>query len=180
MRSSHHGLTLLETLVALAAAAILCCLAFPALTAAAAKTRDASVRASLVESLQRATTYALVNGTRVVLCPSSDAVSCAAGIDWSHGWIAFADRDGDRERGDAEALVHAQAELDGVRLLGQASRARIVVQARGGTAGSNATFTICTRRDSAHATALVLANSGGWRFAKASEDAAGRCAYGGS
>lgn len=179
-RGSTSGFTLIECLIALAALAALCCIAIPSLSDAAAKTRDAAIRAAVVESLQRATTHAVATSTHVVLCPSADGHACLNSTNWSLGWIAFADPDKNRERSNVrDTLLQVQPALDGgSRLRGTAGRTRLVVQPEGHTAGSNVTFTICRHGSPARATAMTLANSGRWRFSSAPEAASSACAYG--
>lgn len=181
MYGKRNGFTLIEALVAMTGLAVTCCIALPALGAANAKARDMTIRSALVETLQRATTHAIATRTHVVLCPSQDGETCMRGTDWSRGWIAFADLSGNRERdGGFDSLLHTQPRLEGrSRLRGSAGRTHIVVQPRGDTAGSNATFTICREGSTAHATALILANSGRWRFASPAANAALACAHGG-
>ena len=181
MRKTLEGFTLVEAVVTVACIAVACCIALPAVGAATAKARDTTIRSAMVESLQRATTHAIATRTHVVMCPSPDGQTCVRGTDWTPGWIAFADLDGDRERDPAhDILLHAQSKLEGrSRLRGSPGRTRIVVQPRGDTAGSNATFTICREGSTAHASALILANSGRWRFATPAQAAATACAFGG-
>ena len=180
MHTKSNGFTLIEALAASAVIAIACCIAVPNLAAASAKTRDVAVRSAMAESLQRATTHAIATRTHVVICPSRDGQACINGTDWTSGWIVFADLRGDRVRDPIyDTLLHAQPALEGhSRLRGSPGRTRIVVQPRGGTAGSNATFTICREGSTAHASALILANSGSWRFAPPAPAAASACAFG--
>lgn len=181
MDGKDNGFSLIEALVVMAGLAVTCCIALPALGAASARARDVAIRSAMVETLQRATVHAIATRTHVVICPSRDGDTCAGGTDWTPGWIAFADLAGNRERDGAfDTLLHAQPNLEGrSRLRGSAGRSRIVVQPRGDTAGSNATFTICREGSTTHATALILANSGRWRFATPTANAASACAYGG-
>lgn len=180
MNGKRNGFTLIEAMVATAVVAMTCCIAVPAVGAVAAKTRDATIRSAMVETLQRATTHAIATNSHTVICPSLDGQTCTRGVDWTPGWIAFADLGVDRERDSPhDTLLHAQPALEGgSRLRGSPGRTRIVVQPRGDTAGSNTKFTICRKGSTNHATALVLANSGRWRFAQAAGPAASACAHG--
>lgn len=180
MGRTQAGFTLFEALVAMAVLGILVAVAMPAWMDAVARTRDAGIRAALVEAATRSTTHAVVANTRVVLCPSVSGEACISGTDWSEGWIAFADLDGNRERSGRETLVSSHGKLEGgSRLLGTAGRSRIVFQPRASNGGSNATFTLCTRRHASRASAFIIANSGRWRFATATPAAASVCAFGG-
>lgn len=156
-----RGFTLMELLIALAIVGILASVAIPAFSGAMEAARSASTEANLLASLTRSIERAALTGTRSVLCPSIDAFACSSGPDWSGGWIAFLDRDGDRERNASESLIVTESALPGnVRLRTSVGRTRIVFQGNGGNAGSNVTFTLCDGRGPARAKTLVLNNEG--------------------
>ena len=123
----------------------------------------------------QAVRHSALTGSEVVLCPGSDA-GCTATSDWSRGWIAYADIDGDRVRDAGETLVHVVPALaSGVHLVTSTGRKRLVFQPMGGNAGSNATFTLCDRRGVRGAVSLVLSNGGRLRAAKPTSRAARDC-----
>ncbi|MEO5566390.1 MAG: GspH/FimT family protein [Luteimonas sp.] len=154
---------------------ILVAVAVPAWSNALARTHAASARAALLASLTEAISHAALSGTEVVLCPAA-ASGCADSWDWSGGWIAYADIDGDRSHDAGEPLLRRQAALDDdIRLLTSQGRRRLVFQPNGGNAGSNVTFTMCTGRRPGFAAALVLSNAGRLRDAKAGPRAAHEC-----
>lgn len=170
------GFTLIEAMIVLAVASILLCIAVPACASLLARTRAAAARAALLSSLTQAIRHAAVTGSEVVLCPA-DGTDCRNDWDWSGGWIAYADIDGDRTHDAGETLLHAEPALGtGVRLLTSKGRRRLVFQPNGGNAGSNATFTLCDGRGAASAVALVLANDGRLRAGKPTASAARACA----
>lgn len=175
-----RGFTLLEALLALAIASVLLGIAIPAFSDAIASTRTGSARAALYDSVIAAGNHATITATQVVLCPSIDGQRCNKSMDWHEGWIVFSDRDGNRERGPFETLVRRQDALpDGTRLRSTSGRTRLVFQALGSSAGSNATFTLCHRRSPDRATTVVLANNGRIRQGQPSRKAANDCKYGG-
>jgi type IV fimbrial biogenesis protein FimT len=166
MTQRMRGFTLIEALIVLAIGAILLGAAVPAVTGALEGARASSARADLLDTLTRAISHAAMAGSEVVLCPG-DSTGCRSTADWSHGWIAYADIDGDRRRDANETLLQVEPALAGnVHLRTTAGRTRLVFQPNGGNAGSNATFTLCDGRGAAQATALVLANDGRLRAAK--------------
>jgi type IV fimbrial biogenesis protein FimT len=157
---SARGFTLIEALIVLAVAGFLLCVAVPAWSGALEAAHATSARAVLLESLTRSISHAALTGSEVVLCPG-DAGGCRNSIDWSRGWIAYADIDGDRRRDANETLLYSQSALTGrVHLRSTAGRTRLVFQPNGGNAGSNVTFTLCDGRGAARAATLVLANDG--------------------
>mgnify|MGYP003584072503 CR=1 FL=1 len=160
MRRMQAGFSLAEMVVAMAVIAILAGVALPAYRGAREAAYAGAARAAVGESLLKAISHAALTGSEVVLCPG-DANGCRASIDWSHGWMAFADLDGDRQRTPNETLLHEQLSLGGnVHLRSTIGRTRLVFQPNGGNAGSNVTFTVCDGRGPAKAVALVIANDG--------------------
>lgn len=173
MNIPHRGFTLVELLISTAALALLLGFALPSVTGAMEAARSADARAELLSSLTAANHRAAFTGTRAVLCPSLNGESCTPGYDWSRGWIAFSDVDGDRERDSEDRLVQASPALRGeVRLTSSPGRTRIVFQPSGGNAGSNVTFTLCDGRGPAKAVSLIMNNMGRLRDQPASAAAA--------
>ena len=158
---SQPGWTLIELMIALAIAAILCGMAGSALGNALESARALSVRNDLVASFALAATRASLTGTRAVLCPTLDAAHCSDQADWSQGWLVFMDDNASRELEGGERLLRVREALPGrVRLRSTSGRTRVVFQGNGGNVGSNVTFTLCDGRGPARAISLILANNG--------------------
>jgi len=169
------GFTLIEALIVLAIAAVLVGAAVPAWSSASESAHAGAAQAALFESLVGAIDHAALSGSEVVLCPG-DATGCRDSIDWSHGWVAWADLDGDRARDPGETLLQTHAALGGaVHLRSTSGRRRLVFQPNGGNAGSNVTFTLCDGRGPAQARALVLANDGRLHASHTTSTAAAAC-----
>lgn len=170
------GFTLLEAMVALALAAILLAIALPAFGAVMAAARSAQARAALLATVVDSVRHAGTTGVEVVVCPQAAGGGCADSWDWSGGWSAFADLDGDRVHDAHEPQVTAHPALSPkVRLQTTTGRRRLVFQPSGGNAGSNVTFTLCDSRGVERATSLILSNPGRLREAPASAQAAAAC-----
>jgi len=177
MRRMHNGFTLIEALIVLAAASILLCVAVPSWRDSVHATRSAAAKASFADTWLASVHHAALTGVEVVVCPGA-APACRDSTDWSHGWMAYADLDGDRARDENETLLRQVAPLDdGVHLTGTAGRTRLVFQPNGGNAGSNATFTLCDGRGAAAATTLVMSNEGRLRQGTPTPEAARNCVY---
>ena len=174
-RADGLGFTLLEALVSMAIVAVLVGVAVPAWSGAREAAHGLAARTALAAAILDAVGHAGLTGSEVVLCPGS-ATGCRATVDWSRGWIAFADLDHDRVRDARETLVGLQEPLGGrVHLRSTAGRMRLVFQPSGGNAGSNVTFTLCDGRGPAKAATLVLANDGRLRAGTPSPSAAQAC-----
>jgi type IV fimbrial biogenesis protein FimT len=166
MPHRSRGFTLVEAVIALAVISLLIGVAVPAWSGALESAHATSTKADLLSTLTRSISHAANAGSEVVLCPGGPG-GCRASTDWSRGWIAYADIDGNRQRGPNETLLQAEPPLAGkVHLRSTAGRVRLVFQPNGGNAGSNVTFTLCDGRGPAEATTLMLANDGRLRAGK--------------
>ena len=180
MRYFLKGFTLIEAMIVLLVAAILLAVAIPAWSNAASAAHNGATRSVLAATVLDAVRHSALTGVEVVLCPDTGATQCSGKVDWSGGWIVFADVNGNRMRDAAETVVKQAPKLEGgVRLRSTVGRTRLVFQPNGGNAGSNVTFTLCDGRGVAKASTLVLANDGRLRQGTPTEAAAQACVYGG-
>src|SRR5688500_7007914 len=115
--NATRGYTLIELMIVLGIIATALAVALPAFSRASEAARAMTAEARLLSSLQQTLQRAALTGKRAVLCPSLDGHHCRRSPDWSSGWIAFLDDDGNREHAPAETLILSQAALPGdVRL----------------------------------------------------------------
>ena len=174
---SIHGFTLLDLLITLAILGILFGIAIPSAKNAVFRVQAGSARSAITATLFDAQRHATVLGQEIVICPGES--QCVGGADWSQGWLAFIDRDGNRLHSPGEQIIREQAKLSAsVRLRGSVGRPRIVYQPNGGNAGANITFTLCDRRGAKEALALILSNGGRLRSAPPAPAPAAACAAG--
>jgi type IV fimbrial biogenesis protein FimT len=167
-----HGFTLIELLIVIAVIGVLFGIALPSYNSFMEASRAGAAKTALLNSLVRSVNRATVTGRHVVLCPSTDGENCTGAPDWSGGWIAFVDRNGNRSRDADEAvLLHEGPPAGKVRLRSTVGRTRIVIQPNGGNAGSNVTFTLCDGRGPARAETFVMSNAGRFRYGTPSEKA---------
>ena len=170
------GFTVIEALLAMLIAALLLGTAIPAWSAASEAARAAEARSLLQSTLDVAMRHATVTGSEVVVCPG-DGDGCRDTYDWSGGWLAWADLDGNRRVDPSETLLREEPALAGeVHLRTTPGRRRLVLHPHGGAAaGTNATFTLCDGRGTAKAVALALANSGRLRSVRPAPAVARAC-----
>ena len=172
----NRGFTLIEALLAMVTVSILLCVAVPAWSSAREAAYSGATQMVLLESILGAVSHSALTGSEVVLCPGDEAGGCRGSIDWSRGWIVYADINGDRTRDANETLLKVAPALGGkVHLRSSPGRTRLVFQPNGGNAGSNVTFTLCDGRGIGRAITLVLANNGRLRSGIPTEAAALAC-----
>ncbi len=165
MSRLQRGFTLIELMIVVAVLAILFGVALPAWSGFLEAGRAGAAKAALLSSLTTSVNRAAVTGSHAVLCSSVDRATCSGDLDWTSGWVAFLDRNGNRQRDADEALITAEGPLGGkVTLQTTSGRTRLVLQPNGGNAGSNVTFTLCDGRGPSRAQTLVINNRGGMRY----------------
>ena len=158
-KRNNLGLSLIELLMTLAVLATLISVAAPAFG-----------------KLITARILAASKNVHVVVCPSADQEYCGHTTEWQHGWLVFIDADDDGLRdADEDLLSVAQAQPNGVAIVSTVGRTRIDYRPDGSATGSNVTFTVCDRRGSDDATALVINNAGRVRSGKPTAGAAAAC-----
>lgn len=159
------GFTLVESLVALAVAAILLMGAVPAMLQLLASNRIATEVNSLTAHLQLARSEAIKQRHRAVLCPSADGRRCLGSRDWDRGYMVFVDQDADRRRDRDETVLRFRALAEGDIRLDAGRRKSLAYQPTGLAPGSNVTFTICDPGDRVAPRAVVVSNTGRPRVA---------------
>lgn len=106
VRRRQRGFSLAELMVVLAIAAILMAGALPGMSALVRSQQLKAAAHDLLGAIALARSQAVARGSRVELAPADPA-----GIDWSRGWVVFADRDGDRRPGAGDDIISVHAAL---------------------------------------------------------------------
>lgn len=128
-RHRSRGFTLVELMVTIAVLAILVAIAFPSFESSFRSNRVATTNNALLTSLSMARSEAVRNTRGGGVCPSADGQNC--GGNWSQGWMAFADNNGNGDFDDGDTVVNFTelnprmvAEADGVDVIAFDSRGR--------------------------------------------------------
>lgn len=165
MRARQRGITLIETLMALAVAAMLSAIGAPALGSLLAHSHQQAAGDALQESLMHARELAITRGIQVIVCPTADGVRCSDDGLWQRGWMVAADANGDRQP-DA-TLTKFDAMPSTMRIVSSQGRPLVLFQPDGSAGGSNAQLTICSGTDAREGRAIIVSNSGRVRTAPA-------------
>lgn len=116
------GFTLIELLLVMTVLGVLSALAGPVMADITAKHRIDLLRSELTQSLQESRVEAVTRNTTVTLLRTT---TCATPLeddkDWSCGWIAFVDLDGDRIQDPGEILLQSVSLPPGLKLSKQTS-----------------------------------------------------------
>jgi type IV fimbrial biogenesis protein FimT len=168
----HSGFTLIELLIALGILGIIFAIAIPAYGSAMARAKMGEAESAIFTSINNATNFSFIGGTRAVLCPSTDGISCQNSFDWSKGWMVFEDKNANRERDSDDRVLASTGEISPeLQILTSEGRTRIAFQSGGGNFGSNAHFKLCDARRPQRSRSLFLSNTGRVRVAESPQTA---------
>jgi type IV fimbrial biogenesis protein FimT len=165
----QKGYTLIELMTKLAVATVLISVAMPGMQSFRMNSRQVGKVNEMISAMHLARNTAITTNTRVTLCSSKTGESCDS-VAWDKGWIAFVDRDSDQTVDDDESILRVGPGVDGVTISsGQYSN---YLMYRPNGRAMNATvkqnsgqFTICDKRGSKHAKAIMIDLAGRPRVA---------------
>jgi type IV fimbrial biogenesis protein FimT len=150
---------LIELLIALAVLAVLATVTSPALAGIVFNIRMNNSVNELIHSLHTARQHVYATGTPAAVCSSSDGQQCLGSLDWSAGWLVFANTDGDEPpRVDpGEAVLGITAATPQLRIAG--NRSAFVLRPVG-LRSTNGTLVWCDKRGAASARAVIISYTG--------------------
>jgi type IV fimbrial biogenesis protein FimT len=173
-----HGFTIIELMICIAIAAILCAVSAPALGSLIHGETTRASRNALVTSLNLARNMAASEQSRVVVCPSSDQRTCSDGAWWQNGWIVFEDTNHDGQHAANERIIETVQTQNAMAILTSEARERVTYRADGTSPGTNLTFTFCDRSGANKASTVVVSNAGRARQAGATSEQGTACMAG--
>lgn len=158
--AAPRGFSLVECLMVVAVLATLCASSLPTFAAISANSRARSTNEALIASLNLARNAAVTRGDEVVVCPSTDQTRCDAANWWQHGWIVFQDKNHNARRDPDEPLFQVEPAHTAIALATSTGREHVTYRIDGSATGTNLTFTLCDARGPAHASTVVVSNTG--------------------
>jgi type IV fimbrial biogenesis protein FimT len=140
---TRRGFTLMELMFTIAVLSVLVSLAIPSFIETISRNRVAAQSNDFVTALNYARSEALRRVAPVSVCASANSTSCAgAGVtDWSTGWIAFTDANGDGALNGADVLLQVWPATSGGLTLNATTR-NFVRYGSNGVASGTETFTL--------------------------------------
>jgi type IV fimbrial biogenesis protein FimT len=91
MKSTQHGLSMIELIAGIGIVGILLAIGVPSYRYITNSNRVSSEVNGLLWDLQFARSEAIKEGRTVTICPSTAALKCAGTGTWHRGWIVFTD-----------------------------------------------------------------------------------------
>ena len=155
------GTSLLELLITLAAGSILLLFAAPSFRHTIANGERTAAINEFVTALHVARREANTRAEEVVVCKSADGENCAFGSDatWTDGLLVFANlnRDAPPRLNETEPVLLRTTPMRGVSIHG--NRDAFVLRPHN-RRSTNGTLTVCDRRGTAHARAIIVSYTG--------------------
>ena len=89
--ATQTGMTLIELIITVAIVAILVGISVPSFAHLGSSQKMTTTTHLVVASFNQARMRAISTGRQVVVCPSTDGISCRADSSWNAGWIIYDD-----------------------------------------------------------------------------------------
>jgi len=161
------GYSMIEMVVALAIITILLALAAPSFSAISSNAQLRGYTNQLIDQLQYARSEAVKRSQRVEMCKSENGFDCSHAGEWHQGYLIFADKNQDRQHEASEPILYIQHTLTSLQSLSYSAfpSPNYVIYYPTGLSMGNGTFTLCDRRGSKHARAVILYKTGRIRTA---------------
>jgi type IV fimbrial biogenesis protein FimT len=157
---SSTAFTLLEMMITIAIIAILVTLGVPAFFEFSQKQAISAAINTLHNDLLLARSHAVYEGLPVVACPGNETSGCTDGIQWSDGWIVFADPNADRTLQVNETVVRSGMAIEHMAINSSSGRTSFRFYPNGSTPGSNGSISFCGRGGPELARKLIISNLG--------------------
>lgn len=160
MTRKDAGFTLIEAMTVLAITAIIAAIGFPAFSSVLQRQRVSTTMSLLSSDMAMARSSAVMRHAQVVVCPRDTDSRCTAALDWSRGWLVFADPDGNRQPdADSDILRATDSPAgDSALLYLPSTRPYLRYQVDGRSAHTNLTVYVCAKRR--YAGKIVVNNLG--------------------
>lgn len=158
-RNASHGYSLYELIMTVGVVVLVMSLGVPSFGRILAEHRLRVGIDTLFHAIHLARKESVLRRREVTLCPSADGRNCAAGFDWSEGFIMFVnlDRDSPAERDSDEPLL---------RRFSTSSHNEVVANRRSfsfrttALRATNGTFILCDKARRGAARALIVSYTG--------------------
>lgn len=141
----HAGFTLVELTVTTAVIGILASISVGPFSGMLENRRATAAIESLQSHLALARMTAISRNHAAIVCPSRDGMTCTDTVEWSAGWMAYADNNHNRQPDSGDDILRTELRPDdgSLHITSSNGRRQLVYRSDGTSGGSNITISIC-------------------------------------
>ena len=155
MSTKQTGFTLLELMITIAVLGVLLGIAIPSFQTMILNSRLTTQANQVITALNYARSEAVKRGSPATVCSSNGGTACAGAINWTTGWLVFADPDGDGVVDAGETVLRVWPALEGGNTLNY-GKDRVTFRSTGFATGFNDTFQLCDKRGKDDARSTIV------------------------
>ena len=174
----QQGLTVVELLIIIAAIAVVVAISVPGSTVVLEHYRLKATSSDLVNGLNLAKKEAILRGSMVKVCPSSNGRFCRSDGNWNHGWLVYSDGNADSTVQEIEFIEAFTAPSQRVHIVATGAVADVASFTLAGLMPDNeaqrGAFHVCHEGLDSRAK-VVSIDSDGWVKVSRTESGSGVC-----
>lgn len=157
MKKKNYAYTLIELMVTISIVAILAAVAIPSYNNLLNNSRQSAALNLFLGELYLARSEAVKRSRQVVICASSDGVSCSNSNTWKNGRIIFIDANRDDTFNGTDELLRVGEAIDTRLDMRPSSDVEKFIRYKpNGLSLENGTFILCDQRGADNAKAVVI------------------------
>ncbi|GLQ95894.1 GspH/FimT family pseudopilin [Dyella mobilis] len=169
------GFGLIEQMVTLVVLAIVLATAVPSFRHLLDRHELRQAQTEYIAALQHARNLAINEQTRIVFCPSRDALTCNDDNRWNEGWLIGRERKAEGQPAGAP-LYAGGRHSNRINIIATSNLKSLQFKWDGTIGNTNQTLVICLQGDYSQALAVIIARRGRVRGATPTPDQAAQCA----
>ncbi len=167
MKQFSSGFTLIELLISISIFSILIGLASPSFSNILDESQVSANVQRLTQTLQLSRSKAISDNVKVTVCPVDKSLNC--GADWSTGYMAFVDNNGDRQFNENDILLiqfYSEDERSTLNWRAFGHKKSLQWLETGITNHQNGSFEFCYSDKAKNSRALFITKAGRIRYSK--------------
>ncbi|WP_233841259.1 GspH/FimT family pseudopilin [Dyella sp. 2HG41-7] len=158
--SGQHGFGLIEQIMTLVLLAVLAAMAVPAFHRMLEGHELRVAQTDYIVALQHARNLAVNEQTRVIFCPSQDALTCSGSKSWGNGWLIGLVDSKKKTQMAGPPRYTGRGYRDALTVASNSSRNYVWFGPDGSSVGTEQSFFFCVKDDPQRILSVVISKVG--------------------